>query len=73
MEDKLNTKQLSEALGISTTTLWRDIKVNQAKAQKYKLEKCPAHRNRDGGRKFYYLSEMSQWLEYVASYKVAAQ
>lgn len=47
----LNRKSLAKALGVSETTLWRVLKNNQAIARKYKLRKCPTHRNYSGGTK----------------------
>lgn len=47
----LTKKALAEALDMSSTTLWRVIKSNQALAKKNKLRACPAHKSYSSGRK----------------------
>lgn len=65
-EKRLSKTTLAKALGVSNTTLWRTIKVNEAKAKKNKLPKCPKHKNYTGGRYYYLLSEVQEWLDYMA-------
>lgn len=65
-EKRLSKTTLAKTLGVSNTTLWRTIKVNEAKAKKNKLPKCPKHKNYTGGRYYYLLSEVQEWLDYMA-------
>ena len=65
-EKRLSNTTLAKTLGVSNTTLWRTIKVNEAKAKKNKLPKCPKHKNYTGGRYYYLLSEVQEWLDYMA-------
>lgn len=64
-EKKLNKKELAAALGISSTTLWRCFNHAKKTAKKLKLEKLPSHNYYSGGRKYYYLSEVQNWLKKV--------
>lgn len=50
-KDILNGKQLQEALGISTTLLYRLLK-----------QGMPYHRLSTAGRKYYNLVEVKSWL-----------
>jgi predicted DNA-binding transcriptional regulator AlpA len=68
-ERGLNKKQLASSLGIGTTTLWRCLKYSSKKAKKFKLDKMPVHALYPGGRKYFYASEIKQWLEMVADYR----
>ena len=65
-EKRLSKTTLAKTLGVSNTTLWRTIKLNEAKAKKNKLPKCPKHKNYTGGRYYYLLSEVQEWLDYMA-------
>lgn len=65
-ERRLSKAELAKALGVSPTTLWRILKNNEAKAKKKKIPKCPKHKNYTGGRYYYLLSEVQEWLDYVA-------
>ncbi|CAM2911850.1 MULTISPECIES: helix-turn-helix transcriptional regulator [Lactobacillus] len=65
-EQKLSKIELAKALGVSPTTLWRILKSNESKAKKNKMPKCPKHKNYTGGRYYYLLSEVQEWLDYVA-------
>jgi predicted DNA-binding transcriptional regulator AlpA len=67
-QEKLSKKQLAEALGMSSTTLWRCLNSAQANAKKFKLEKLPVHSNYPGGRKYFYLVEVQNWLNKVFKY-----
>lgn len=61
-EKKLNKKELAAALGMSSTTLWRCLNYAKKTAKKLKIEKLPSHSYYSGGRKYYYLSEVQNWL-----------
>lgn len=65
-EKRLSKTQLAKALGVSPTTLWRTLKINETKAKKMKLPKCPKHKYYSGGRCYYLLSEVQEWLDYMA-------
>lgn len=65
-ERRLSKTELAKALGVSSTTLWRILKNNEAKAKKKKMPKCPKHKNYTGGRYYYLLSEVQEWLDYMA-------
>ncbi len=64
-EERLNKKQLAKAMGMSTTTLWRCLNSASQIAKKAKLEKLPAHSFYPGGRKYFYLTEIQNWLKKV--------
>lgn len=65
-EERLNKKQLAEAMGMSTTTLWRCLASSKKVAKKLKLGKLPSHSFYPGGRKYFYLTEVQNWLKKVA-------
>lgn len=65
-EKKLNKKELAQALGMSSTTLWRCLTSAKRTAKKYKLEKLPSHCFYPDGRKYFYLTEVQNWLEKVS-------
>lgn len=61
-EKKLNKKELAAALGMSSTTLWRCLNSAKKTAKKNKLGKLPSHCFYSGGRKYFYLTEVQNWL-----------
>ncbi len=65
-EKKLNKKELAQALGMSSTTLWRCLNSAKRTAKNLKLEKLPSHCFYPGGRKYFYLTEVQNWLEKVS-------
>jgi Mor family transcriptional regulator len=65
----LNRQELAQALNMSSTTLWRVIRSNQAFARKNKLKNCPIHQNYAGGRKYYLADEVEKWFDYLESCK----
>lgn len=67
-QEKLSKKQLAEELGMSSTTLWRCLNSAKAIAKKFKLEKLPVHSYYPGGRKYFYLEEVQNWLKKVFKY-----
>lgn len=67
----LNKKGLAQALGMSSTTLWRVLKANQTIARRYKLRACPQHRSYASGHKYYFADEVQGWLDYVNEYSLS--
>lgn len=64
-QEKLSKKQLAEELGMSSTTLWRCLNSAKTTAKKFKLGKLPVHSYYPGGRKYFYLIEVQNWLKKV--------
>lgn len=67
-KELLNKKQLAKVMNMSPSTLWRLLKNNNAKAEKLRLKKCPAHRDYSGGRVYYLANEVQDWLNQIAKF-----
>lgn len=69
-ENLLSKKDLAIALDMSSTTLWRVLKNNEAVAKQNKLKTCPIHRNYSSGRKYYLADEVQNWLDYINDFEL---
>lgn len=73
VRQRLNKKQLAHEMNMGTTTLWRCLNESQRIAKKYKLPKLPSHSWYPGGRKYFYLDEIKDWLEVVKTTSITRE